>query len=244
MKLANKAIVLTGGSSGVGLALLAKLACNNQVVALSRRVPDPSALPDGLTFTHIATDLSDKSAVASAIAQIVERHPKGIDGLINCAAVQITPRFTDANFDPASIAREIAINLASPIELVAGLLGSLRQRPQAFILNVNTGLAIAPKNGSAVYCASKAGLDNFTRGLRAQLAETQVRVQQAFLPLVETPMTEGRGSGKLTPDAVADQIIAQIESDTLDRDIGKVRLLRFINRLSPALSGRIMQKVG
>ena len=122
------------------------------------------------------------------------------------------------------------------------MLDKLRERPAAFILNVNSGLGIVPKHESAVYCSTKAGLDNFSRGLRAQLEGTNVRVLQAFLPLVDTPMTAGRGDGKLNPERVAAQIIDGIEQDIADHDIGKVRLLRAINRISPALSHRIMQK--
>lgn len=243
MKLKNKTIVLTGGSSGVGLNLLRRLAPHNSMINLSRRPPREDALlPENASFAHIATDLGTTKSVASAISQIASDYLPGIDGLINCAAVQFTPRFIDPDFDPATIGTEIAINLTSPIELIFGLLDQLRQRPEAFILNVNSGLGIVPKHESAVYCATKAGLDNFSRGLRAQLAGTNVRVLQAFLPLVDTPMTEGRGSAKLSPSDAANQIIDGIERDIADHDIGKVKLLRAINRLSPALAHRIMQK--
>ena len=76
-------------------------------------------------------------SVAAAIAQINEAHSEGVDGLINCGAVQYLPKFTDSDFDPTSIAKEIAINLTSPAELVVGLLSGMRQRPAAFVLNVN-----------------------------------------------------------------------------------------------------------
>ncbi len=242
MELDNKTLVLTGGSSGVGFHILHQLAPRCTIINLSRRAPDAAALPAGSTFEHIPTDLADRGSVREAIERIGDHAPKGVDGIINCAAVQFTPRLTDKDFDFDSIAREIAINLTSPIELVAGLLDGLRARPEAFILNVNSALSIVPKRESAVYCASKAGLDNFSRGLRAQLRGSNVAVMQAFLPLVDTPMTEGRGSGKLSPDQVARLVIAGIEKGRLDNDIGKVRLLRWINRLAPGLARKIMQK--
>lgn len=242
MKLENKTIVLTGGSSGVGREILCQLGSRCTIVNLSRSAPDEAALSEGLRCIHIPTDLSDASSVADAIVHITRGFPEGIDGLINCAAVQFTPRLTDPAFDSAGIAKEIAINLTSPIGLVAGLLESLQKRPESFILNVNSGLGIVPKRESAVYCATKAGLDNFTRGLRAQLRGSDVRVLQAFLPLVDTPMTEGRGNGKLSPQEVARQIISGIESGRADNDIGKVKFLRVLHRLSPALAHSFMQK--
>jgi len=242
MNLEHKTIVLTGGSSGVGLDLLSRLIERNSVINLSRTAPPDDVTKRHASFTHIETDLSDPKSVASAIAQINTAYPNGIDGLINCGAVQFLPKFSDGDFEPAAIAKEIAVNFTSPAELIAGLLEGMRKRKKAFVLNVNSGLAIVPKLESAVYCATKAGLDNLTRGLRAQLAGTNVSMQQAFLPLVDTPMTKGRGTGKISSASVANQIIRQIESEKPDLDIGKVKLLRVINRLSPALANRIMQK--
>jgi len=242
MELENKIIVLTGGSSGVGLDLLRCLIGRNTLINLSRSAPPKSATVDKSNFRHIPTDLADAVSVADAILEIKNSCPEGADGLINCGAVQFLPRFLAEDFDHRSIATEIATNFTSPAELISGLLDGMLQRPEAFVLNVNSGLGIVPKRESAIYCATKSGLDNLTRGLRAQLAETNVRMQQAFLPLVDTPMTAGRGSGKITSASVADQIIRQIESGKPDLDIGKVKLLRSINRIAPSLANRIMQK--
>ncbi len=242
MKLENKTIVLTGASSGVGLDLLNALGASNTIINLSRRAPPEDVVRLLPGFVHIATNLADAVSVEMAIEAITQSFPDGIDGLINCAAVQFLPKFTDIDFDPASIATEIAVNLTSPAQLIHGLLGSLRGRPESFILNVNSGLGLVPKKESAVYSATKGGLDNLSRGLRAQLGGTNIRVQQAFLPLVDTPMTAGRGNGKLSSQEVAGQIIRGIERGTPDNDIGKARLLRVINRLSPSIANAIMQK--
>lgn len=242
MKLENKNIVLTGGSSGVGLELLRILSPGNRIINLSRRAPPKDAILHSANIQHIETDLANEVSVRSAITRIINDHSEGIGGLINCAAVQFLPRFTDTDFDPTSIAVEITINLTSPAQIIHGLLPSLRKNPQSVILNVNSGLGLVPKAESAIYCATKAGLDNLSRGLRAQLAGTGVQVSQAFLPLVDTPMTTGRGSGKLSSVEVARQIISGIERGKADIDIGKVTLLRLINRISPAIANRIMQK--
>ncbi|AKM06504.1 SDR family NAD(P)-dependent oxidoreductase [Pelagerythrobacter marensis] len=243
MKLENKTIVMTGGSSGVGLEILRRLAPGNRIVNLSRSAP-PRDAGHGDAFDHVETDLADPVALERAIERIGTLCPEGIDSLICCAAVQFTPRLADPTFDRATIAREIAVNLTAPIVLVAGLLRGLMRRPGAFVLNVNSGLALVPKAESAVYCATKAGLDNFSRGLRAQLADCPVRVVQAFLPLVDTPMTAGRGTGKLSADEAARQILEGVERGVADNDIGKVGLLRLVQRISPSLARRIIQGGG
>ena len=226
MKLENKTIVLTGASSGVGLDILRQIGPANRVIGLSRNAPPAEVVQAAQSYTHIATDLADANSVAEAVQEVVKRHQDAIDGLINCGAVQFTPRFVDPEFDSSLIAKEIAINLTSPIELIAALIANLSAGKDPFIMNINSGLGIVPKHESAVYCATKAALDNFSRGLRAQLAGTDIVVQQAFLPLVDTPMTAGRGTGKLTSKQVASQIIGAIQRRSPDTDIGKVKLLR------------------
>ena len=143
---------------------------------------------------------------------------------------------------PSSIRREIAVNFAAPCELVALFLPALLAAHHPFVLNVNSGLALVPKPGSAVYCATKAALDAFSRSLRMQLEGTPVRVLQAFLPLVDTPMTQERGGGKRVARSVAIDILDGVESEILDHDIDKVSMLRLLARLSPRLAQRVMRR--
>lgn len=242
MNIDNATIVLTGASSGIGLDLARHLLPRATVIGLSRKPPSDDAVSGDPRFVHLPVDLSEPGDVKAAVSRIGRHAPKGIDGLINCAAVQFTPRFIDDDFDPDSIAREITINLTSPIEIISALLPSLGEGAGGFVLNVNSGLGLVPKHESAVYCATKAGLDSFSRGLRAQLAGTNIHVLQTFLPLVDTPMTTGRGSGKLASPEVAQRIIRGIGSGVADHYIGKAKLLRAIHRISPKLAHRIMQK--
>lgn len=241
MRLHDKIIVLTGPSSGVGLELLKELGPGNRIVGLSRRSPPDEAVRQSRDYRHYQVDMADQTSLDGALSEIRAQEWDRVDGVINCGAIQYTPRFIDDEFDPASIAREVSINFLSPIRLIAGLLDRLERGSDPFIMNINSGLGIVPKHESAVYCATKAGLDNFTRGLRAQLSIKGIKVQQAFLPLVDTPMTEGRGSGKVSARDVALKIIRSIENGRDDTDVGKVKVLRVINRLAPSLAHRLMQ---
>ena len=240
MKLSNQRIVLTGGTSGIGRELVRLLAPENHVVVLARQSTRSEALlldEPGVEF--IPVDLAvakDVVAAGTALASGAQIH-----GLINCAAVQNTPTFISPDFDRSSIRREIDINLNSPCELIALLLPSLLEADKAFIMNVNSGLGLVPKTGSAIYCTTKGGLNIYSQALRNQLRATKVRVQQAFLPLVDTPMTASRGNGKLTAQEAARQIVRGIEQGKPDIDIGQVKLLRAINRIAPSLAARIMR---
>ena len=241
MKLDNKRIVITGGTSGIGRELVQKLHGHNEVVVLSRSADALAALQaacPGIT-TH-ETDLADGDQVSAVGEAIALRHRR-IDVLVNNAAVQNTPTFLDPDFDYETIASEIAVNLTSPCQLVARLLPGLQAAPEAMIVNVNSGLGLVPKTGSAVYCATKGGLNIFSQSLAHQLQGTNIRVKQVFLPLVDTAMTRGRGSGKLTASEAADRIIEGMEGRRTRIDIGKVRLLRWIDRLAPPLARTIMK---
>ena len=241
MKLINRKILITGATSGIGLALVEKLYQNNYIVIIARNKHKIKELQS--RFPNVVAYQADFSDLISiqAVVNVINSEIDGLDLLINNAAVQYTPLMTDDDFAVASIADEITTNFISICYLCYFLLPLLNQQHSAVILNVNSGLAIAPKTSSAIYCATKSALNSFSQSLRHQLKHTQVKVLQAFLPLVDTPMTEGRGHSKMSVDKVSSSIIKGIEKTILDHDIGKVKLLRFINHSFPYLAKKIMR---
>jgi short-subunit dehydrogenase involved in D-alanine esterification of teichoic acids len=82
----------------------------------------------------------------------------------------------------------------------------------------------------------------FSQALRNQLKSTQVTLFQAFIPLVDTPMTAGRGTGKLSASQAARKILDGIERNKLDNDIGKTKVLRTLNRFIPAVARSLMAR--
>ena len=241
MNITDKHIVITGGTSGIGLELVKQLYEHNDISVIAR----PSSGLDQLRseYDKIAifeADLSDLKAVEQA-ADLILKSNESIDVLINNAAVQYTPHLLDDDFGFETIKREIDINFTSVCTLIYLLLPGLLKSTPSIVLNVNSGLALAPKTSSAVYCATKGALNIFSQSLQYQLEDTNVTVKQVFLPLVETKMTERRGNGKLSAEKAASEIIKGLSSSNSILDIGKVKLLRLIMRLSPALARRIMK---
>jgi uncharacterized oxidoreductase len=241
MELQNKHIVITGAASGLGLAILRRLEPNNRISVIAR----PSGGLDALRaeFPKISiqeADLADIAAVERAADALVKRGD-AIDVLFNNAAVQFTPRFTDPDFRYETIRREIDVNFTSVCALIHLLLPQLMQAQSAMIVNINSGLALAPKAGSAIYCATKGALNIFSQSLGYQLEGTSVSVKQVFLPMVDTKMTDGRGGQKITPEQAVAEIVAGLSTGRPNIDVGKVKLLRLIQRLSPMAAARIMK---
>lgn len=242
MHITNKTIVITGGTSGIGYQLVRQLYDKNSLIVISRSAEKLLALKK--EFSDVATfqaDLSKIDELELLVYEIIKKHTS-IDILINNSAVQYTPGFVDDNFDFASIAVEINLNFTSVCSLCYLFLPAMIKDSDSAIININSGLGLVPKSSSAVYCATKAGLNSFSGSLRSQLKHTNIAVFQSFLDLVDTAMTEGRGNNKMTAKQAAKDILAGVSRDDFDHDIGKVKWLRLLLRFAPSIANKIMKK--
>ncbi|GAA3401379.1 SDR family oxidoreductase [Paenibacillus hodogayensis] len=239
-------ILITGGASGIGLALTEQfLKHGNKVIVAGRsesklsevkaRYPDVQVIP---------CDISRDSDRGRLVKWLNEEH-SDLSVLINNAGIQYNYAFTDWNVQEAdrtrTIQEETDINLTAPIKLIAQLLPLLARHPQAAIVNVSSGLGIVPKKSAPVYCATKAGLHLFTKALRYQLESTPVRVFEVIPPLVDTEMTRNRGKRKLSAEQLAAEFWRAYRRDRLEIAIGKVKLLNWMNRFAPAVAEAILK---
>ena len=237
----NKHIVLTGGTAGIGLEIAKKLCADNKVSVIGRNQKKLNAIKSlSENIWCYQADLADIESVTQAARAIADSNVT-VDILINNAAVQYRPSFLDPAFDLSSITTEITTNFTSICHLTHVFLPKLLRAEAGIILNVNSGLGLSPKCSSAVYCGTKGALNIFSQSLRYQLEHTNVKVLQAFMPLVATDMTGGAGAGKLSASYAASKLIKGIEKGTLDHDIGKVALLRLLLRLAPSIAQKIMK---
>lgn len=244
MKLENKHIVITGATQGIGLEIVKQLYPQNEITIIAR----PSKRLDELKTNFerlkiLECNLSDNQSVTTTALKLTANKDKKIDLLINNAAIQCTPQFLDPKFNYETIEQEITVNFIAPCLLIYHCLPALMQKSATTIINVNSGLGLVPKTNSAIYCATKGAINIFSQALRSQLEKTNIRVVQIFLPLVNTNMTKGRGVNKLSAKEAALEIIKGLSNSQNDIDIGKVKILRFINRLMPTLAQKIMKRV-
>lgn len=246
-KIENKVIVLTGGSSGIGYELVRLLEPKNTIMVIARASSRLQTLAEEFPSVQtFATDLSEPENYRKVTEHILQR-TKNIDILINNAAVQYTPSFLDDDFSYATIEREINLNFTavcalSYLFLPALLHSNTPSTHKPAIVNINSGLALAPKSSSAIYCATKGAMNAFSQSLAYQLEHTNVQVMQAFLPLVDTSMTRGRDSKKLSAEHAAAAIIHGIEKGDRINNIGKVKLLRLLLVIAPAIAKKILKR--
>jgi len=242
MKVSGNKILITGATSGIGLTLTERfLALGNAVVGVGRRTETLTPLREKYpTLFPFACDLGTPHGPDDLVLH-VKQHHLDLNVLINNAAIQYNYHFLEAADIPARAAYEINLNLTVPVQLCALLLPVLRLQPEAAVVNVSSGLALVPKKSAPVYCGSKAGLHLFTKALRYQLEGSPVKVFEIIPPVVDTPMTAGRGSNKMSPAQLVDEFVRAFANDRFEVNVGKVKLLRLIGRLSPALADRILR---
>ena len=158
MELKGKTALVTGGTDGIGLEIARQMMAKGASVIVCGRRDDVLASAQQEGLEAIKADLSNAAGCAELAAALAGRE---LDILINNAGMS-------GNFGPgepldlALTDQAIFLNLNAPLHLIGHLLPGLLQRPEASIVNVTSGLAIAPRAGGPVYCASKAGLRSFT----------------------------------------------------------------------------------
>jgi uncharacterized oxidoreductase len=250
MKLNGKTILITGGTSGIGLELAQQLLHRGNSVIVTGRDPGKldatkRALPGVHTFE---SDVSDPEAIARLYQSVLAQFP-ALDTLINNAGIM---RNLNLNLDRdlTDVTREIEINLIGPVQMVQKFLPHLKSRKGALIVNVSSGLAFIPLPLSPVYCAAKAALHSYTQSLRVQLNGSGVTVVELAPPGVETPLFRGefaeemKGEKAMDVRVLAQKGIAGIEAGKLEIRPGLSNVLKAMSRIAPQFMFRQMAKLG
>jgi uncharacterized oxidoreductase len=196
MKLSHRTILVTGGTSGIGLGIAEAfhrfkskvIVCGRDKEKLSRveeRFPDITAISCDLRY----------AGQRKALAMDVLRRFPNLDILVNNAGIQ---RYIDLKkgFDELRSGEdEIATNFAAPVELTSLFIGHLMTRPSAAIINVSSGLGFMPMLDTPIYNATKAAIHTYSLVLRQQLRDTSVKVIEIVPPMVDTDLNKEGRSG-------------------------------------------------
>ena len=239
MKLNNRTILITGGTSGIGLELARQLLPRgNTVIVTGRRQENLDAAQIALPGLHIfRSDVSDPAAITQLHENLLRQFP-ALDILVNNAGIMRNLNLNQARA-LEDVTREIDINLSGPVRMVQQFLPHLKTRKDAMIINISSGLAFIPLSISPVYCATKAAMHSFTQSLRAQLAGSGVTVIELAPPGVETPLFRGefaeemQGQKGMDAAVLVRRAIAGIEAGRLEIRPGLSNVLKLMSRIAP-----------
>jgi 3-oxoacyl-[acyl-carrier protein] reductase len=196
--------LITGGARGIGRAIAAELARDHNVV-LTWNTTQPEGQPDVLPIgVHaIRTDLTKTGSCAAVIAETIA-HFGQLNVIVNNAGLgQLTP--TD-RFDAHAVHAILDVNLLVPAALLAAALPHLH--PGAAIVSISSINAVLPPRDAALYGASKAALNLWTRAMAKELGPRGIRVNAAAPGAVNIP--EAPRTPDLTQLFVQDTALGRI----------------------------------
>ena len=238
MKLSNKTILITGGTSGIGRALGEELLKNNKVILMSRNATKlREARLKG--FHTIQCDLSKQLEIENVVVEIQNEY-SDLDVLFNNAGVQFNYLFTSAVIPLDKVRHEI--NVTGQIILTQLLIPLLMTSEKALIVNTTSGLGAFPKTDGLVYSASKAAMRNFTVGLRYALKNSGIKVVEFIPPVTATGMTADRNEDKMPLDDLMQITLPQLEKGKSLVAPFKMKLFPWIAFLFPSLAHKILSK--
>lgn len=188
MELGSNTVLVTGGASGIGVALAERfLQAGSAVIVCGRREEKLREAKERHPEIHTRVcDVADASQRVALVEWAVREFPR-LNVLVNNAGIQLRVALAEAGHWER-IREEIVINFEAPVHLSTLFIPHLRRQKHAAIVNITSGLSFAPMARVPVYCATKAALHSFTLSLRHQLVDTPIEVIEIIPPAVDTDL--------------------------------------------------------
>jgi uncharacterized oxidoreductase len=228
MKTTGNTILITGGTSGIGLGLARRFhEAGNKVIIAGRR----KELLDQITVAHpgieaIVLDIADPASIIRASEAMATRFPE-LNVLVNNAGIMQWENLRDPG--GLQVAEEtVATNLLGTIRMVYAFLPQLANKADAVIMNVSSALAFVPFPATPTYNATKAAIHSFTESLRIQLADASVKVIELAPPGVQTTLLGQQDSEQAMPlEDFLSEAIALLHTDAQEIIVERAKFMRF-----------------
>lgn len=212
---AGKVVLVTGGSSGIGLAAAHKFAEAGAVTVICGRDQDKldeacaEAKARGYSFVAYPADLADMADCDRFVAQLIADHG-GVDFLINNAGRSIR-RAIEGSYDRFhDFERTMQLNYFGCLRVTMGLLPGMVAKRKGHVVNISSIGVLTNAPRFSAYVASKAALDAWTRCASSEFADQGISFTTINMPLVRTPMIAPTQIYKnvptLSPEEAADMI--------------------------------------
>ncbi|WP_121371740.1 SDR family oxidoreductase [Frondihabitans australicus] len=248
MKTTEHTILITGGTSGLGLGLAQRLQAegNSVIVAGRRRELLAQIERDNPGITGVELDVSDPESIERVSRELIATRPE-LDVVITMAGIMEpedlhTPAFLE------TAERIVTTNLLGTIRTVAAFTEHLQSKPDAAVMTVSSGLAFVPLAQTPTYSATKAAVHSFTEILRVQLADTSVEVLELVPPAVATTLMgqDEDTTGRAMPvDEYLDEVMQLLRDGAARGERGGEVLVERVKFLrNAAVEGRYDQVLG
>ena len=226
MNTQNKKILVTGGGTGIGFSIAKAFAGQgNQLILVGRREDKlKEAVAQLPGAAYIVADVTNEKDVLNITQQIKTKYG-GLDILINNAGTAV-PQPLDAPtgiYDNAKF--EMEINYLSVLRLTEQLLPFLKKSKEAAIINVESIVSYLPNRNLATYSATKAALHSYSQSLRLVLQQHEpvIKVFEVYPPFVDTDLTQGYDTDKLSPDEVGNDVLESVKTNAFHIRNGKTK---------------------
>ena len=240
MKQSNQKVLITGGGSGIGLALAQKFIEQEYTVIITGRSLSKlkKAKQENPKINFYQSDVTNDTAVRILVDDIQEKFD-GIDILINNAGVMNLADAGNESNDLQKQMQEIDINYNSPIRLLHYFLPQLKKSKHAVLINVSSGLAYVPFAQAAVYSGTKSALHFWTKSIRLHLKPHNIKVVELLPPVVDTPLAHGADIAEndnlkpMSPEKLADIFWKEFTNGKEELTPGISKQLKLMGRLAP-----------
>ena len=187
----KKKYLITGATSGIGLATCKKILSNGDIVfAVGRnnsKLSDSSSEYDKNSFHFLRFDLSKISLIESIFNDLIVDGIK-FDGFVHCAGIEETMPLT--LYSPEKILNIFEINVFAAIELIRVFSKKKYSNDGASIIFFSSVMGVLGQQGKVGYCSSKSAILGLTKSSALELAKRKIRVNAVLPGVVNTPMTQ------------------------------------------------------
>lgn len=250
MRLDGRVALVTGGSAGIGAAVVERLAAAGaRVVVHGRDAERCATVADRVGGAVVLGDLAVPRAAQDVAEAALAVHGQ-VDVLVANAGVGWSGRFVDLDGD--ELDRLVAVDLLAPLQLVRCLLPPMIERRSGHVALVGSIAGRTAVAGEAVYAATKAGLDIFAESLRMELRDTGVGVSLTVPGVVDTGFFTARGRPydrkrprPIPPAVVATALVDGITNDRPESWVPRwLRIAPMVRTLAPGLYRTLSARFG
>lgn len=241
MELENSTVLLTGGTSGIGLEFVKQLTEQKaNIIVTGRNLEALYETKKQYPKIHIfQSDVGKPNEIEQLYKDVIREFPE-LNVIINNAGIMRLIDLQDTTLDLENINHEIATNLTGTIQMVHQFLPHLLKQKSSAIVNVSSAIAFLSYSSAPIYSAAKSGVHAYTQALRLQLENTNIKVFELIPPGVNTNLQKNwvmqpNPGMMMNADKLIQVAIKGLLKNKQELKPGLVSLIKLVSRIAPNL---------